>query len=80
MATKYMHTIDGRPALWSGEQIVFVSRSGAVKLENSLAVIRRHQRETEGFRLQRRLDHNSDLYGYVRVRITNKTGTNDVTT
>jgi hypothetical protein len=66
--TKYMHTIDGRPALWSGEQIVFPAINSAVRLVDDLRTIRRHQLLTEEFRLHRKFDHDPDKYNYVRVR------------
>lgn len=69
MPTKYMHTIDGKPAQWSGEQIVFPYSRGSVRLVDSLRLIRRHQLLTEEFRMSRRFDYDPDKYGYIRVRV-----------
>lgn len=68
MATKYMHTIDGRPALWNGLQIVFPASTSAVYTENSLNEIRRHQQATIRFRRNNDFDCDISRYGYVRVR------------
>jgi hypothetical protein len=64
-----MHTIDGRPAMWSKEQIAFVPFHGAVVLEDSLRTIRRQQLKTEKFRMRNKFDHDPDRYGYVRVKV-----------
>ncbi len=50
--TKYMHTLNGKPAsFFGGEQICFAGdRGGKIKLVNSLKQIRKEQKITKKFR------------------------------
>jgi hypothetical protein len=71
MATKYMHTISGEPAYWSGEQIVYGGRtrnSKAIPLVDSLKTIRFQQLLTKQYRTKNGFDYDMSRYGYVRVR------------
>jgi hypothetical protein len=69
MATKYMHTIDGRPAVWSGEQIVWPYIKSTVVLEDNLKTIRQQQLKAKEFRMRNKFDYNPGRYGYVRVKV-----------
>lgn len=48
---KYMHTLDGRPARWDGEQLVLVERhSPPAPLVGTLAQIHRERRASAAWR------------------------------
>ena len=64
MTTRYMHTLDGKPATYnpnSGGYIHFVGGRNKARLENSLEVIRQQQKNDAKTAL-----HNAQ-YGYVLV-------------
>lgn len=67
--TYYMHTLDGRPAFFDGEQICFLRRFGkpSMALAKSLKQIRLQQARSNEFR--RSLGDYDEIkrYGYVRV-------------
>lgn len=46
----YMHTLNGEPARFDGEQIIYARSRRPVPLATSLAQIRREQRATRAFR------------------------------
>lgn len=64
--TYYMHTIDGKPAFWSGDQICYASFFGRPdRLEPSLKNIRKNERRSRKYRNDLGLSDNS-RYGYFR--------------
>lgn len=69
-ATYYLHTMEGEPAYFDGDQIVFVSRGRhAAVLVDSLATIRKQIRATEQFRLRHGFSFDPEEHCYVRVRL-----------
>ncbi len=65
--SKYMHTIDGRPATFDGYQICFATFYGPANvLADSLRQIRREQQATLRNRKRDRLDVEVGDYGYFR--------------
>ena len=65
--SKYMHTIDGRPATFDGYQICYATFYGpANKLADSLRQIRREQQITIRNRKRDGFDVNVGEYGYLR--------------
>jgi hypothetical protein len=68
--TYYLHTLDGKPAGYSGEQIVFAMKFGRpVPLCGSLREIRMQQRLSEQWRMKRGYRAEPYVYGYKRVRL-----------
>lgn len=65
----YIHTIDGRPAAFDGEQICFVDQYPRgrfhARLVSSLVEIRREQRASEHNRIAE--GFSPTPYGYVKV-------------
>lgn len=65
--SKYMHTIDGRPAMFDGYQICYATFYGpANKLADSLEQIRKEQRITIRNRKRDGLDLHVGEYGHLR--------------
>lgn len=65
--SKYMHTIDGRPATFDGYQICFATFYGpANKLCDSLSQIRKEQEITKENRERDGMDFNVGEYGHLR--------------
>jgi len=68
MKTKYLHTIDGHPAWFNGEQICFASPRKPLFLADSLQQLRKeqlaakHHRASKGFPLFFK-------YGFVVVKV-----------
>lgn len=65
--TKYMHTMDGRPAHFVENQIWFVNPRSAAMLVPDRLTIRKQQRASRRWRKQQGFDA-AIVYGYVRVR------------
>lgn len=67
--TYYMHTLNGEPAYFDGDQVVFATFYGkAAPLARSLNQIRAEQRKSGEWReMQGFKDH--DRYGHLRVRL-----------
>lgn len=69
MNTKYMHTIEGRPAIYEpNEQICFMCHGTNLILCDSLRQIRREQELSSKWRMAKGFDLMDD-YGYLRVKI-----------
>ncbi len=68
---KYMHTIAGKPASFTGEQITYAgSRYNHIKLLDSLKEIKKEQRLSMKFREEFFGEKNSYLeYGYCIVEV-----------
>ena len=65
--SKYMHTIDGRPATFDGYQICFATFHGPEnKLCDSLKQIRKEQQITKENRERDGMDFSVGEYGYLR--------------
>ena len=65
--SKYMHTIDGRPATFDGYQICWATFYGpANTLCGSLRQIRKEQKITRRNRDRDGLEFNVGVYGYLR--------------
>lgn len=68
-ATIYIHTIDGHPAMFDGDQICFANFYGPGNTPcYSLQEIRSQQQKSKTYRRKRNFD-DSMKYGYVRYRI-----------
>jgi len=70
MKTYYMHTINGHPAFWSGndEQICYMDFYGKPSpLSKSLKQIRQEQQATIRYRRANGFKDDKDKYGYKRV-------------
>lgn len=63
--SRYMHTLDGRPAQFNGEQLVYRTRS--VRLVPTLAQVREEQAASRDFRTACGCGDRRDGYGYIRV-------------
>jgi len=69
MKTRYMHTIDGRPAFYEeGQQVCFIRNGYALELRFSLAQIIREQRASSKWRRQQGLSNFDAKYGYLLVK------------
>lgn len=66
---RYMHTINGRPGSYDGEQIRYATRSSPVKLHETLRQIRRQEAMTKKWRTSKGFD-NTAQYGYQRVLVS----------
>jgi len=67
--TNYLHTINGRPAYFDGDQICYTTYYGkAATLCDSLRQIRKEQKLTQEYRERKGYDLHMD-YSYVRVAI-----------
>jgi hypothetical protein len=66
---RYMHTINGRPGSYDGEQICYATRSSPVKLHETLRQIRRQEVMSKKFRTSKGFD-NTAQYGYQRVLVS----------
>ncbi len=66
----YMHTINGKPALyWPGEQICYYNYYGKLTpLAKSLSQIRREQKASHEYRRSYGATVDPKEYGYIRVR------------
>ena len=65
--TKYMHTLNSKPAYFDGTQVVYFTRYGrAIPLVSSLKEIRKHQVKSFNYRLGKGYDDCGDT-SYVRV-------------
>lgn len=64
----YMHTIDGKPGFWGGDQICFASHGHQVvnELAKSLDQIKREQEKTREFR-KKSCGYDDARYGYIIV-------------
>ena len=72
MKTFYLHTIDGKPGCFSGDQICFLPFHGkAYELATSLSQIRKEQEATKRYRLKNGWLFVSRRYGHRRVAIPN---------
>jgi hypothetical protein len=71
MSTKYLHTIDGKPAMYvSGEQICFRPFYGkAYPLADSLDQIRKEQRASNEWRKKQGFRSDGPEHGYVRIYV-----------
>ena len=66
----YIHTIDGKPAMFDGDQICFARHYGpGNKPCYSLKEIRRQQEATFKYREERGYTYKVGEYGYIRYRI-----------
>jgi len=66
--TRYLHTIDNKPAAFEGTQITFLNFYGkAFALASSLKQIREEQRATKKYRIQNGFPYDENRYGYFRV-------------
>lgn len=69
---KYMHTLDGKPAYYDGDQVVFAGFSrgtsrGCIKLANSLKQLRVEQGASFGWRAGQGLNNSLWTMDYQRV-------------
>lgn len=65
--TKFMHTIDGRPAFYDHEeQICFAVRRRAIPLAKDLNQIKREQRASRRWRIKNGFFPTSG-YGFMRI-------------
>jgi hypothetical protein len=68
--TYYLHTLDGKPAGYNGEQIVFAMAFGRpVPLCLSRREIKMQQRLSEQWRAKKGYGPEPYIYGYKRVRL-----------
>lgn len=66
---KYLHTIDGKPAVYrSDEQLVFLADGMELTFAATLNQIRREERATLAWRVKHGLARNNFEYSYIRVR------------
>lgn len=69
--SKYMHTIDGKPAYYDGEQIVYCGNGTPVSVlfADSLTEIRRDQQRSAIYRHLKLKDYSGCFgYGYIRFK------------
>jgi hypothetical protein len=70
MKTKYMHTINGHPAVYyQREQICFLGMGRELVLADSLKQIRKEQIASYNWRLKEGFKGNLNNYGYLRIKI-----------
>lgn len=67
----YMHTLNGKPATFSGDQICYAapSKKYPATLATSMAQIRRERRATERFRRRHGFWSVNDSYKHVTVSL-----------
>lgn len=65
MKTKYMHTIDGKPASFEGDQVCFSHKQ--IKLVDSLYLIRKQQKQSTEWRKSQGFSDVGGL-GYVTIK------------
>jgi hypothetical protein len=69
MAIQYMHTIDGKPAYFAGDQIVFAPYRGKpAQLAPSRDAIKEQQRMTKAFRKKHGFDFNETRFSFIKVQ------------
>jgi len=75
MATKYLHTLDGKPAYFDGWQIVFATKFGkAAPMAESLQQIRKEQTLTVRNRERKfGVEKMSFKYEYTRINVKRAT-------
>ena len=66
--TYYMHTIDGQPATFDGDQICFAHPRHGNPLRRSLAEIKADRKRTERYRRTLGFRFEPKIYGHIRVR------------
>ena len=66
--TKYMHLLSGKPATFFDGQLLFTGGRSRVKLCDSLKEIRRQQKQSRKYRVDRNYD-DCMIAGYVLVDI-----------
>lgn len=70
MITKYMHTLEGRPATYvKNSQVCFLSNGSVLSLCDSLAQIRREQKQSLKWRLKKNMSDRKEDYGCLRIKI-----------
>lgn len=66
---KYLHTIDGRPAIYqAGKQIVFLANGMQLTFASSIEQIRSEQRATLAWRTKRGITEAPYALDYIRVK------------
>lgn len=65
---KYMHTIDGHPAEFLGDQITYAIKRRPILLVNSLSDIMRECRQTSAWRKRKGFYNDAGNYGHLRVK------------
>lgn len=66
---RYMHTIEGQPAWYDGEQICYASWRRVIPLVRDLATIKRQRRAANDWRTMQGFEPNEN-YGHFRVEYT----------
>lgn len=71
MTTKYMHLIDGKPAYFDGDQLVYAGHGVRLDelLVDSLHEIRQQRGASQRFRYKLK-DYDDQGYSYLRVRVS----------
>lgn len=64
---KYMHTMDGVPATFDGNQVVYASRTCPVRLAPTREKIYRQRRKTGAWRRKQELPEDRCCFDYLRV-------------
>ena len=66
---RYLHLIDGRPALYiQGMQICFMRNGESMKFCRSLRQVYREQQASTRWRLEHRYPSHQQSYGYLRIK------------
>lgn len=61
---RYMHTLNGRPAKFNGEQVLYAER-GAVETVATLALLRHQQMKSKSYRRRLTGRRDEDRYSYL---------------
>ena len=65
---KYMHTLDGKPARFNGDQVCYAEKTWPANLVSKLETIREHQSKSAKWRASKNYP-TFFMYDYIRVYV-----------